>query len=125
MEEKTFLENFLGTGGTGSNLLSGGLQIGLSAVQNKGKEIQSRYAVELQKLTNDGNLNETQFKLELAKLNQQYGMSQARADDEKRNDLLLLVGVVGGLLMVATIAIVLIVRSNRPVLTQPRSATLR
>lgn len=114
MKETPFLESFFGQGGTGSTLVGGGLQIGLSAVQNKGKDIQGRYALELQKLTNDGNLNESQFKIELAKLNQQFGVNQASAEDAKREDQLKLVTVVGGLLLLATLAIVLIVRSNRP-----------
>ena len=118
----SFLESFFGAGGTGSSLVNAGASIGLSAVQNKGKDITGRYAIELQKLTNDRDLSEDQFKIELTKLNQQFAVVKASSDDEKRNDTLQLVAVAGSLLVVITIAVVLILRRNPPARKPARSS---
>lgn len=108
------LSDFFGSGGAGSSLLTSLGSVGTGLVSNKGEQIKGSYAVELKKLTNDASLSDAEFAVELKKLDAVRDAALANASDAKRTDTLALVGVIGGLLLVATIAVLLIVKPRRP-----------
>ena len=108
----SFLEDFFGNTGTGSSLVSGGLQIGLSAVKNRGDEIRGAYQVELTKLNNDHSLSEEEFQLQLAKLSQNRDAALAQYNDQKRNDTITIVAIVGALVTIVIVTVLLVIRQN-------------
>ncbi|GAB2566848.1 hypothetical protein [Spirosoma areae] len=110
MKEGNFWSYFFGSGGTGSSLVSSAGTIGLGIVQNDKAKIQGDYQVKLQGLMNDASLSDAQFQLQLTRLTQEREAALAKFNDEKRTDTLMLVGVIGGLLLVATVLVVLILK---------------
>lgn len=105
--------DFFGSGGAGSSLIDSGGQIGLGLVNNNGARIQGEYAVALKRLANDASLSEAQLGIEIKKLDAKRDADLALANDQKRADTLRLVAVIGGLILIVTIAVVLILKSNR------------
>lgn len=68
----SFLDSLFSSGSTataGGNLLGDAGDIGLGLVQNKGKQIEGQYKVELQKLINDQTKTQAEVNAELARLN--------------------------------------------------------
>lgn len=109
----SFITDFFGSGGVGSSLVGSAGSVATGLVANKGEEIKGYYKTELQKLTNDATLSNEQFQLELAKLNQTRDAALADYNDQKRGDTLMMVGVVGGLLLIATVSVLLILKRKR------------
>lgn len=107
------LSDFFSGNGAGSSLVGSLGAVGTGLVKNRGAQIQGDYAVAIQKLTNDASLTDAQFAIELKKLDATRDAAMAVANDQKRADTLALVSVVGVLLLIATVAVVLIVRTNR------------
>lgn len=109
----SFITDFFGKDGAGSSLVSSAGQIGLGLVQNEGTKIQGDYQVKLKQLTNDATLSQEQFQLALTKLNAERDSALAEYNDQKRSDTLTLVAVVGGLLLIATVSVLLILKSRK------------
>ncbi|GAB3568841.1 hypothetical protein GCM10027578_22170 [Spirosoma luteolum] len=109
----SFIADFFGAGGTGSSLVSSAGQIGLGLVKNDATRIQGDYQVQLAKLTNDATLTTEQFNLALNRLTKEREAALATYTDQKRNDMLTLVGIIGGLVAVVVVAVVLI-RKPKP-----------
>lgn len=99
--------------GLWSNIINIGGSLGISALQNRGTQIQGQYKTELQKLQNDAALTQAQKDEALLKLNTEY--AKATGDIKSQQTKLYIqaaamVLVLGGVL---TVAILLILRSNK------------
>ncbi|MVM34991.1 hypothetical protein GO755_33495 [Spirosoma sp. HMF4905] len=106
----SFWSNLFGSGGAGSSLISSAGSIGQGLVKNEGDQIRGDYQVKLAQLTNDATLSKEQFDLSLAKLQADRDSALATYNDQKRNDTLVMVGIIGGLLLIATVSVLLILK---------------
>lgn len=103
--------SFLGAGGSGANLLNTGGQLGLTALQNRGKEIQGEYSVELQKLLNNATKTKAEVDVELAKLNASRDQALGAVETSKAR-LYLGYGLAGLVVLGIVVGIVLLVRRS-------------
>lgn len=108
-----FWTNLFGTGGAGSSLINSGGAIATGLVKNEGDRIRGDYQVKLAELANDSTLSEVEFQLSLNKLTQDRDSALATFNDQKRSDTLKLVGLIGGLIIIAAVSVLLIVKRNK------------
>lgn len=97
----SFITDFFGKTGAGSSLVGDAGDIGLGLVQNRGKQIEGEYKVELQKLLNDQTKTKAELDSELAKLN---ATREAQLGEVKTEQTKLYLGY--GLAIVAVIGVV-------------------
>lgn len=112
----SFISDFFGDGGTGSSLISSAGTIGIGLVKNDGAKIQSDYQLKLAELTNNAALSKDQFSLALTKLNSEREAALAEYNDQKRNDYLLALGIVGAAITIVLVVVVVVRnRTRKPV----------
>lgn len=109
----SFVTDLFKTGGAGSSLINSGGEIGTGLVKNEGDKIRGEYQVKLAELHNDATLSAAQFQVSLDKLNQDRNSALASYNDQKRGDTLKLVALIGGLFIIASVSILLIVKRNK------------
>jgi hypothetical protein len=97
----SFITDFFGKTGAGTSLVGDVGDIGISLVQNRGKQIEGEYKVELQKLLNDQTKTKAELDSELAKLN---ASRDAQLGEIKTEQTKLYLGY--GLAIVAVIGVV-------------------
>lgn len=88
MAQTSFFSTLFTTGSSataGGNLIGDVGDIGVGLVQNRGKQIEGTYKVELQKLLNDQTKTKAELDAELAKLNasRDAAIAQVNADNLK------------------------------------------
>lgn len=98
----SFITDFFSKTGAGSSLVGDAGDIGLGLVQNRGKQIEGEYKVELQKLLNDQTKTKAELDSELAKLN---ATREAALGEVKTEQTKLYLGY--GLAIVAVLGIVI------------------
>lgn len=109
----SFWSNLLGSGGAGSSLISSAGTIGIGLVKNDGAKIQADYQLKLAELTNQAASDSAQFKLGLNQLNAEREAALAEYNDQKRNDYLLALGIIGAAITIVLVAVVVVRNRNR------------
>lgn len=81
----SFITDFFGKTGAGTSLVGDVGDIGIGLVQNRGKQIEGEYKVELQKLLNDQTKTKAELDTELTRLNAQRdaALGEVRTEQTK------------------------------------------
>lgn len=89
-----FINSFFGSGGAGTSLINFASSLGFNFLSNKGKQIESSYNTELQRILNEGNLTKFQYEEKLAEINTLRATQLQELANERAKSSMTIIGVV-------------------------------